>query len=280
MKYQLIDTHAHVNFNSFKDDADEVIKRTLEQNIGLINVGSQLATSQRAVEIAHKYDHGVWAIVGLHPLHLHPQRLEYSDVAELPPTIINTRGEKFDIEAYRPLAQDSKTVAIGEVGLDYHHFEDGDPIEEYKADQKKTLLQAIILANEVQKPVMIHCWDAYTDLLTMLTEQPVNRTGAVHSFVGGYKTARKFIELGYKIGLNGVITYSNSFDRLIKEIDLTDIIIETDCPYLGPAEKKGERNEPIYVRYVAEHIARVKDLPVEQVKEQTTQNAIALFQLT
>ena len=275
----LIDIHAHVNFNAFKDDADEVIKRSIKESVFMINVGSQYSTSVRAVEMAKKYERGVYAAVGLHPIQLHKGKFEYHDDNELAQEEISTIGEELDYDKYLELARNPKVVAIGEVGLDYHHFEEKDNIDELKNKQKEVLVQFIKLANIVSKPMIIHCWDAYDDLYEILKNNLVKKQGVVHSFVGSYKTAQKFIELGYKIGLNGIITYGISYDRLIKEVDLNDILIETDCPYLTPMPKKGERNEPIYVKYVAEKIAEIKNATYDDVAKITTQNAANVFNL-
>ena len=282
----LIDTHAHVNFNAFKDDAEEILKKALDKNIWVVNVGSQYSTSRRAVEMAKKYSEGVYACVGIHPIHLKKGIVKHKDDEELEEIEIPANGEEFDFEKYFALAKEEKTVAIGEIGLDYHHFDEGDNTVELIQKQKETFLQFIKLANEVQKPVMIHCWgvksredrdharaDAYDDLLEILENNPVEKRGIIHSFVGSFKTAQKFIDLGYKIGLNGIITYGISYDRLIKEIDLEYIVLETDCPYLTPIPKKGERNEPILVELVAQKIAEIKGLSFEEVSEVTTQNA-------
>lgn len=266
----LIDTHSHVNFAAFKDDAEEVIKRTLEAGVFVINVGSQYSTSRRAVEMAEKYKTGVWAAVGLHPIHI------FSDKRH---AVSDKEYEVFDYQKYLELTKNPKVVAIGEMGLDYHHFEAGDNTEVLKAKQKEVFLQGIKLANEIKKPLIIHCWDAYGDLYEIFKNNPVKKTGIIHSFIGGYKTARKFTELGYKIGLNGVITYSDSFNRLIKELDLKDIVLETDCPYLTPVPHKSERNEPSYVKYVAEKIAEIKEVPADKVAEITTQNAKEVFNI-
>jgi TatD DNase family protein len=152
-------------------------------------------------------------------------------------------------------------------------------MEELKNKQKEIFTKFINLANELEKPLAVHCWDAYNDLYEILKNKPVKKTGVIHSFVGGYKTANKFIELGFFIGLNGVVTYSDSFDRLIKEVPLEKILIETDCPYLTPVPHKGQRNEPLYVAYVAEKIAKIKQITEEKVAEITTQNAKKLFNL-
>jgi TatD DNase family protein len=292
-KSHLFDTHAHVNFNAFKEDADEVIKRSLKEGVFVVNVGSQYSTSKRAVEMAHKYESGVWAAVGLHPIQLQKRTIDYVDDNELDPAEIKTVGEEFEYAVYLELAKDEKVVAIGEVGLDYKHFDpprvddasprveagEGDDIPTLIEKQKTIFLEFIKIANEVAKPIIIHCWGnyaetkAYDDILDILQKNPVKKAGIIHSFMGSRKTAKKFTELGYKIGLNGVITYSESYDRLIKEINLEDIVLETDCPYLTPVPHKGERNEPAYVKLVAEKIASVKEISAEEVAKKTTISA-------
>jgi len=289
----LIDTHAHVNFSAFKDDGEEVLKNAIENGVFVVNVGSQYSTSKRAVEYAHKFETGVWAAVGIHPVHLRKGSFIHHDPEEIEETEIKTTGEEFDCVKYSELAKDEKVVAIGEIGLDYHHFEPEDDIEYLKNLQKETLIEFIKLANEVGKPVMIHCWgeksrpsrdlartDAYGDLLEILQKHPVDKKGVVHSFIGSYKTAKKFIELGYKIGLNGIATYGTSYDRLIKEIDLEDILLETDCPYLTPRPlERGKRNEPLFVKYVAQKIADIKEISLGEVAGKTTKSAKALLYL-
>jgi TatD DNase family protein len=288
----LIDTHAHLNFRAYKNDADEVIQRSLDRGVFMINVGSQYSTSVRALEYAKKYETGVWAVIGIHPLHLQAQKFSYHDPDEIEEVEIETAGEVFQKEKYLELAKDEKVVAIGEVGLDYHHFEEGDDREKLIAKQKEIFLEFIKLANEVKKPIMIHAWgvksrkeldharaDAYDDLYEILEKNPVEKRGVIHSFVGSYKTAKKFVELGYLIGLNGIVTYGISYDKLIREIDLKDIVIETDCPYLTPVPKKGERNEPLNVELVAKKIAEVKEISMEEVACETTKNAKKLFEI-
>ncbi|MFA6382810.1 MAG: TatD family hydrolase [Parcubacteria group bacterium] len=278
----LFDTHAHVNFAAYRDDAEEVLKRTLEGGVFVVNVGSQYSTSKRAVEMAEKYPEGIYAAVGLHPIHLVKRKINPDD-SELNENDFETTGEVFDFEKYLELAKNPKVVAIGEMGLDYHHFMEGDNKDELKTKQKETFLQGIKLANETEKPIMVHCWgnssegDAYGDLLEILKNNPVEKKGIIHSFMGGYKTARKFTELGYKIGLNGIVTYAEDFNRLIREVDLKDIVLETDCPYLTPVPHKGERNEPLYVKLVAEKVAKIKEISVEEVGEITTGNARGAF---
>lgn len=277
----LFDTHAHVNFNAYKDDGEDVLRRCLDNGMNVVNVGSQYSTSKRAVEYAHKFNEGIYAAVGIHPMHLKKGSFTHVDPEELTEEEIPTVGEAFEYEKYLELAQDEKVVAIGEIGLDYHHFEEGDDVEFLKKLQKETLLEFIKLANDVQKPVMLHCWDGYDDLLEILTQHPVAKKGIIHSFIGSYKTANKFIELGYVIGMNGIVTYGDSYDRLIKEIELRNIVIETDCPYLTPRPlERGSRNEPLFVKEVAQKIADVKDVSLEEVTNITTENAKIILNLS
>lgn len=277
---QFIDTHAHVNFNAYKEDGEEVLKKALDEGVFVVNVGSQYSTSQRAVEYAHKFKTGIWAAIGIHPVHLNKKTVHIESDELASALEIKANGEGYDAKKYLELAKDEKVVAIGEIGLDYHHFEENENSEPLKEKQKEVLIKFIELANIVNKPVMLHCWDAYDDLLEILQKYPVAKKGIVHSFVGNYKTANKFIELGYKIGLNGIATYGESYDRLIREIDLMNIVIETDCPYLTPRPlEKEKRNEPLFVKLVAEKIAAVKNIPLNKVAETTTQNAREVFNL-
>lgn len=284
----LIDSHAHINFNAFRDDGDKILKKCLDNDVWVVNVGSELKTSRRAIEYANKYDKGVYAIVGLHPIHIEVKN-DNSDTSKSDNENINYR-EKFDYQKYLSLAQDKKVVAIGEVGLDYHHFESSDnypSLEIYEIEklkiiekQKEVLKEFIRLANEVNKPIAIHCWDAYPDLLEILKSHPVLKKGIIHSFIGSYKTAREFRELGFKLSFNGIITYSESYDKVLRDTPLEDILVETDCPYLTPHPlKKEERNDPLNVRYVAEKIAKIKEIKVEEVEQITTMNAKKLFEI-
>lgn len=277
----LFDTHAHVNFNAFREDADEVLRRALDVGVSVVNVGSQLSTSRRAVEYARKCEgEGVYAAVGLHPIQLRKRAFEHrddEDDRELPATEIMTSGEVFDYDAYLELAREPGVVAIGEVGLDYHHFEEGDDIEGMKGEQKRVLREFVRLADEVGKPMIVHCWDAYDDLLELLAEHMPEKRGVVHSFIGSHKTAKKFLERGWMIGVNGIATYSESYDRLIREVPLESIVIETDCPYLAPGVHKGERNEPALVQLVAEKVAAVRGVTFDEIADATTGNARRLF---
>ncbi len=257
----LIDTHAHVNFKAYKEDGDEVIKRSLKNGVWLINVGAEWDTSKRAVEYSEEYPEGVFAAVGLHPFHVKDQQFVY--------------------EEYKKLAIKEKVVAIGETGLDYYHIENGD--QETKLLQKQLFLKQLDLAEELQKPVIIHCREAHEDLLEILNIQysklKTNFRGVAHSFLGNFKQAREYRQLGLKIAFNGIITFARDYDKVILDTPLDDILLETDCPYLAPVPYRGQRNEPLYVIEVAKKLAEIKGLSLEEVAEQTTKNAKEVFHL-
>jgi len=271
---ELVDTHCHVHFNAYKQDMDEVIKRSLAENVFMITVGTQTNTSKKAVEVAEKYD-GIWAAIGLHPCHTQEQELDANEIGA--EENVHTRSEEFDVDFYRDLAKSPKVVAFGEVGLDYHHFAEGDDIETLKNKQKESFIRVINLANELEKPLIIHCWDAHDDLLEVFKNNPVKKAGVIHGFARSYKTAKKFIDLGFKIGLNGVITYSDGYGRLVRDLSLEDIVIETDAPYISPGLHRGKRNEPSYVIEVAKRIAELKEISFDEVAKATTENAKKVF---
>lgn len=267
----LIDTHAHVNFNAFKDDADEVIKKCSDKQIGVINVGSQYSTSRRAVKMAEKYETGVWAIVGLHPDHLKEQEWEEEGIK------VKTAVEKFDAQKYSKLAESKKVVAIGECGIDYYHG------EENRDDQIVTFKEEIKLAVELNLPVMVHCRNAYKDVLEVITEEKKKYgeklRGTIHSYLGRLSYAEEFNKMGFLISFNGIITYARDYDKVIKGTELNNILLETDCPWLTPVPYRGERNEPAYVKFVAQKIAEIKNVDMKDVENITTQNAKKLFRI-
>ncbi len=270
----LIDTHAHVNFNAFKDDGDEVVKRALEQNIWLINVGSQYDTSRRAVEYAEKYGKGVFAAVGLHPIHLRASEVE-AHVDEFEEVKFKSKAEKFDYEIYKTLAQNDKVVAIGEIGLDYYRNSGNILL------QKEVLLEQLSLAAELEKPVIFHCREAYDELLKILKNWNLMGNaalrGVVHSFCGSWLQAKQYLNLGFYLGFNGIITFSRDFDQVVRETPLERLFLETDCPYLTPVPFRGKRNEPLFVKYVAQKVAELRGISEEEVAEATTENAKKLF---
>jgi len=283
MKNLLIDTHAHVNFRDFKNDANEVVKRALDKNIWMINVGAESKTSERAVKMAEDYGEGVYAAVGLHPSHLVEQEVEYEENGEM--IKYKSKPEEFDYNFYLNLAKNKKVVAIGECGLDYK----GITNEELRTKQKEVFVRHLDLTKEVNKPIIIHCREAHDDLLSLLraNKNKLNgKTGVMHFFTGNLEQAKNYIELGFYISFSGVITFPprkgesvGAYDEIIKNIPLEKILIETDCPYVAPIPHRGKRNEPLFVKHTAQKIADLRGVSFEEVVEQTTKNANKLFGL-
>lgn len=284
----LIDTHSHVNFRSFKGDADDVIRRSLDQDTWLINVGTQFETSRKAVELAENYAEGVYAAVGLHPVHLFDHHVDEEE------TSFTAANEKFNAGSYRELVlRSTKVVAIGEFGLDYYRLPPGDDPDRIKTVQREVARQHIRLAEFVDKPLMLHVrpstgtMDAYEDLLMVLDEENSSplvgeaRRGVIHSFTGSWNIAQEFLKRGFYIGVNGIVTFDKTgrSEEVVKNTPLDRIVLETDAPYLTPIPHRGKRNEPAYVKFVAAKVAEFKGLDVSEVEMTTTANARALFNI-
>jgi TatD DNase family protein len=276
----LIDTHAHLNFNAFKNDRDRVIDQCFKNDIQLINVGSQYETSKRAVEIAEKYETGIWAAIGLHPIHAIPNQV---DVNEVEPNF-KSRPEEFDAEIYKTLAKSKKVVAIGEIGLDYTYTK----TESDKRAQKESFRQQLAFAQKLNLPVIVHCREAWNDLVeiiksetrsTKLETNSMSIRGVAHFFSGSKEDAKTLIGMGFLISFTGVITFTKAYDEVIKEMPLEKLMVETDCPYVAPVPFRGQKNLPLYVKYVAERIAEIKGIGFSEVAKITTENAQALFKL-
>ncbi len=271
----LIDTHAHVNFNAFKDDQESVIRRALDNGIWMINVGSELRTSARAVEMAKKYPEGVLAAVGLHPAHLDSREF-LAKIDEMETAKFQPKPEEYDKEKYRELAKNKKVVAIGEIGLDYFHASDNTEL------QKKVFAEQIDLALELDLPIIVHCREAHKDTIEILrkkkNEYSEKLRGVMHCFTGNLKQAEIYTaELGFHLGFNGIITFTDVYEEVLKNIDLKYFLTETDCPYLTPVPFRGKRNEPLYVEKVVEKIAKVRGMEISEVAEATSNNAKKLF---
>lgn len=275
----LIDTHCHLQFNAYKDDAEEVIKRCREKEMKLITVGSQYDTSKRAVEYAEKYPE-IYASVGLHPIHLISAEVDEEEIQ------FKSREEKFDYEAYKKLAEHPKTVAIGECGLELFHLPEGMGEKTAIEIQSKAFVEQYNLAREFDLPIIIHVRNAHTQMIELLKTlgQPIK--GVVHCYTGNWNNAREYIKLGLHIGFTGVITFparktdpktQEDLLETVKNCPLDRILIETDAPYLAPQAYRGQRCEPWMVEEVAKKIAEIKSHTAEAVITQTTENALRLF---
>jgi TatD DNase family protein len=252
---KLFDSHSHLHFPKFDADRAEVLARMQERGVGSVLIGTDLATSREALELATQHQF-LWAAVGLHP----------NDNIE----------EVFNTEAFETLAQEDKVVAIGECGLDY--FRSGSTAEE-KAAQKERFLQHIELAEHVHKALVIHCRDAHDDMLAILSAHKLRVPVVMHFFTGSGELAQQYLDLGCYLSFPGPVTYTDMYDDSIRVAPLEKILIETDAPFAAPVPYRGKRNEPVYVQEVAKKVAAVKGLSPEEVMSATTQNAKIAFGL-
>ena len=285
-----IDIHAHINFEAFDEDRDAVIHRILDNDTWIINVGTQIDTSRKAVEMTNEYKEGVYATIGLHPIHT---GASYHDTDELGSEgkEFTSRGEIFDKEKYRELASLGKVVAIGECGLDYYRCD-----EESIEKQKVAFISQIELANELGIPLMLHIRNnpkdktrnAYFDVYELLKEhsevQHPNAIGVSHFFAGNVKDMKRFVEIGVYISFAGPISYKPKLEicdyiDVIKKTPLDMILTDTDSPYVAPVPHRGERNEPLYIKDIVKKIAEIKNLNEKEMAKAIFQNAQKLFNI-
>ena len=250
----LIDSHAHIQLSQFDRDRDVVLKRAQEAGISVILViGFDMETSRGAVALAEKHTH-IYATVGMHP----------HDAKDLTPDVL---------KIFRELAAHPKVIALGEMGLDYYRNLSPRPL------QKAAFEEQLDLAEETQMPIIIHNRDAYMDILPILEARQGRIRGVLHCFTGDVALMQRSLTIGFHIGIGGIVTYPNAKDvqAVAKEVPEDRLLIETDCPWLAPQFRRGRRNEPAYVRAVAEKIAELRNTSVQAVGERTTANFQTLF---
>ena len=275
----LIDTHCHVQFNAYKDDWLEVIKRCEDKDTILNCVGSQIDTSRRAVEFAKKYNF-IFATIGLHPVHLFSTYVDEGEV------VFKTREESFDYEEYKKLALDPKTIAIGECGLELYHLPADVDRKLILQRQEEVFLAQSQLAKECGLPMVIHVRDAHPEMIALLKNIPEGVRGVVHCYTGNWEYAKQYLDLGLYLGFTGVITFPPKKTDPQPQIDLLEVIrncplekmlVETDSPYLAPQAYRGERCEPWMVEEVVKKIAEIKGLSARDIEEIVLKNAKTLF---
>jgi len=277
MRY--VDIHTHINLAAFKEDYDEVLKHTLEEGVWVVNVGTQLHTSKRAVELLEKYPESVYATVGLHPLHTSKSFHDEEELGEAE-TGSTSCGEVFDHDAYKALASNDSVVAIGECGLDYYR----DPTDEERKRQVEAFEAQIALANELNKPLMLHLrsgkgGNAYKDAQVILKKQAKVR-GNSHFFVGSLEDAKGFWDMGYSTSFTGVITFTNDYDEVVQAAPTELIHAETDAPYVAPKPYRGTRNEPLYVIEVVRRMAELRGVDANTWAAQLLHNAQKMFKVS
>lgn len=247
----MIDTHCHLYDEKLYKNLDEIVNNASKANIKkMICIGDNLETSEKSIKISESYNN-IYATVGIHP----------HEAKNAPNTYLN-RLEKY--------AKNKKVVAIGEIGLDYYYNNSKPEI------QKKIFLNQLNLAKKLNLPTVVHCREADDDLYKTILKSK-HRHGVIHCFASDTHFAKKIIDLGFYISFTGMITFVNELSQVIKDIDLKHIMIETDSPYLSPVPYRGKINQPAYVAKIAEKIADLKKMSIDEVVKITTENANLLF---
>lgn len=287
MKLRLFDAHTHAHFPAYDADRDAVIARALSLGIGMVNVGTDKKMSEAAIALAEKYPEGVYATVGLHPIHTGASFHDEDEGETSPET-------EFDYEFYLSLARHKKVVAIGECGFDYFRLPEGEE-ESIQEKQKDAFLSQMKLAKEVQKPLMLHCrssadgkLNAYRDVIDMLSTfnfQLSPSPGIAHFFSGSVREAEELLALGFSFTFGGAITLPKraggaDFETLIRMMPEERILLETDAPYVSPIKYRGKRNEPAYVEEVLFALANIRGETPESIAKLTLQNTARVFNLT
>ena len=247
----MIDTHCHLYDEKLYANLDKIIANASEANINkMICIGDNLNTSEKSIKISEKYKN-IYATVGIHP----------HESKNAPISYLST------LEQY---AAHKKVVAIGEIGLDYYYnFSEPET-------QKVVFLNQLQLSKNLNLPSVVHCRDAYEDLYTTILNSK-HQKGVIHCFSGSVKFAKQIIDLGFYISFTGMITFVKELENVIKEIELEHIMLETDSPYLAPVPYRGKTNQPAYVNKVAEKIAEIKNVSIDEIEKVTTNNANLLF---
>jgi TatD DNase family protein len=246
----MTDTHAHLNFLNFNKDRKDIISKCLDNNISIINIGTDYKSSCDVIEIAKEYN--LYASIGLHPLDIE---------------------EGFNYDKYKDLFCD-KVVAIGETGLDYWYKPKGKAkTEVYKEKQKQIFVKQVDLACELNLPLIVHCRVAFDDVYDILKIR--NTKGVIHSFTGSIDDLERFLSLGYYIGINGII-FKMDLKDVIERIPIDKILLETDCPFLSPPNFE-ERNNPLSLEIIAKEVSRIKNVSLVELIDQADKNSLQLF---
>ena len=248
----MIDTHCHINDIKYDLDVKEVISRAIESGVEkMICVGTDLKTSEKAIELANKYSE-IYATVGYHPH-------ESKD------------AQKGYLYEFEEMSKNPKVVAIGESGLDYHYNISPENI------QKKIFSEQIELAQDIKLPIIMHNRNSSDDLLSII-ESTNLEYGVVHCFSENWEVADTLISKNIKLSFTGMVTFvKGPIGEVLEKIDLKDFFLETDSPYLAPTPHRGKRNEPSLIKFIAEYIADVKQISSEEIIKQTTKNALDFF---
>lgn len=256
MHSKIFETHAHYDDERFDEDREQLLESFALNGIEyVINVSANLKSVESSIALAERYDF-MYTSVGVHP----------SDIHEL------TRDTFLWLQEQ---AKHKKVVAIGEIGLDYYW----DKEKDVQLLQKKWFIEQIKMANEKKLPLIIHSRDAANDTMQILKEYDARKKGVIHCYSYSPEMAKEYVKLGYYLGIGGVVTFKNAkkLKETVEQIPLDYLLLETDSPYMAPEPNRGKRNSSLYLPYVAEEIAKIKQIEVDEVIEQTKTNAKKLF---
>ncbi|HWR00119.1 MAG TPA: TatD family hydrolase [Candidatus Methylomirabilis sp.] len=282
MAPRLIDSHCHLHFPAYNEDRDAVLKRMRERDVWGITVGTNAATSKSAIAFAEAHS-DIFATVGYHPEHL---TSAYHDESE------GHDDAPYTIGAIADLAGSSnKVVAIGETGLDFYRIDEDRELEDAAQQQEHALRDHIALAHNMGLPLVIHCRDAFMRLATIIQDEQGNGRrvhGVVHCFTGSWDEAVPLLDLGLHLSFTGIITfpvkkngqYPHKSPRIVVEkMPLQRLLVETDAPWLTPVPHRGKKNEPAYVEFIAEAVARIRNTDLHAIARQSVENTVDLFKL-
>ena len=259
---EFFDSHSHYNDEKFEEDRDQIIKETYEDGITkFVCAGYNIPSSIHALEISKKHEF-IYSICGISPNDIPQSEQElWKNIDEISKIVIQNKSKKL--------------VAIGEIGLDYYWN------KENKELQKQAFIKQIELANKLDLPIVIHSRDASVDTIDILKTNPVKKNGIFHCCQLNQEMIRQAIELGYYISFAGPITFKNAknAEDCVQMVPMDRILIETDSPYLSPEPNRGKRNDSINVKYVAQKIADIKQLSLEEVAKITYENAMRIFEI-
>lgn len=260
---RLIDTHAHLDFPEFAKDLDEVIQRARESGVEtIITIGTDLASSRKAIVLSQRYPN-IFATVGIHP----------HETKHIKDTDLPNAGQASWSELEQ-LVDREKVVGIGEIGLDF--YKDYSPHEV----QKTAFIRQLRIARNYAKPIIIHSREAHQDCLEILrNEMGEQIRGVAHCFSGSTEVAKEYLKLGFYISVAGPVTFPTALKlrKVVKNIPVERLLLETDSPFLAPQPKRGKRNEPAYLVYCVEEFSRIYGLSVDEIARITTLNARKLF---
>lgn len=253
----IFDSHAHYDDEAFNEDRDRLLAGMPEAGIGyIVNIGSSLPSLDTTLKLTEQYPF-VYGALGIHP----------DEIGSL---------NHHQLDEMKKMLQNEKAVAVGEIGLDYYWDKEAHGL------QKKWFANQLQMARETDLPIVVHSREAAKDTMDVIRSEHAGSTGGViHCFSGSKEMAREYLNLGYYIGIGGVVTFKNA--KMIKEVvdytPLDRILVETDCPYLAPAPYRGKRNSSLLIPYILEEIAKIKKVTAQEAEEVTFQNAMGMYRI-